>query len=316
MMDRIASLLIFNGDAAIYGAAVREHHPHLSLHQTASRPEALALLPEVDALVVSGPWVDDELLRAGRRLRWIHALSSGTDTITASAALPTGVIVTSSRGVHGPQMSELALLLMMALARDLPGMLRNQVEGLWKRWAQPLLWHRHAVLVGLGHVSRELARRCQAMGMRVTGVSASPAPAEGFDRVLGRAALIDAVSDADFVVVLTAHDQSTHHLIDAAVLQAMRTGAFVINLARGGVVDEAALLAALQQGRIAGAGLDVFEVEPLAADHPLRLLPNVILTPHIGGQSDVYAEQVLPMLLANLAAFERGDDTALVNRSR
>lgn len=310
----LRSLLVFNGEAGFYAQALRARCPALAVHATTERAEALRLLAEVEALVVSGPWVDDAMLAAGPALRWVHALTSGTDTITGSPALRPGTLVTSSRGVHGPQMSELALLMMMALARDLPRMLRDQREGAWNRWAQPLLWRRHVVLVGTGHVARELARRCQAMGMRVSGISATPAPVDGFDEVLGRERLPQVVAQADFVVVLTAHDARTHHLIDAPVLAAMPAHAFLVNLSRGGVVDEHALLAALEGGVIAGAGLDVYETEPLAADHPLRRLPNVIATPHIGGLSDVYARQVLPMLLDNAAALAAGDVGALVNR--
>jgi D-2-hydroxyacid dehydrogenase (NADP+) len=317
-MAALRSLLIFNGAAAVYAQAVRARFPALHVRETTQRDEALRVLAggEADAVVVSGPWVDDAMLQAGRTLRWIHALTSGSDTITGSAALAPHAAVTTSRGAHGPQMAELALLMMMALARDLPGMLRNQREGAWTRWPQPLLWGRHAVLIGMGHVGRELARRCKAMGMRVTGISAAPAPAEDFDAVHGRDRLKETVAEADFVVVLTAHDARTHHMIDAGVLAAMPGRAFLVNLARGGVVDEQALVEALRNETIAGAGLDVYETEPLAPDHVLRFLPRVIATPHIGGQSDVYAQQVLPMLLDNIAAFEAGDMAALVNRVR
>jgi D-2-hydroxyacid dehydrogenase (NADP+) len=132
-MAALRSLLIFNGAAAVYAQAVRARFPALHVRETTQRDEALRVLAggEADALVVSGPWVDDAMLQAGRTLRWIHALTSGSDTITGSAALAPHAVVTTSRGAHGPQMAELALLMMMALARDLPGMLRNQREGAW-----------------------------------------------------------------------------------------------------------------------------------------------------------------------------------------
>jgi phosphoglycerate dehydrogenase-like enzyme len=308
------TVLVYNDEAEFYAQALRARFPLLEVRATASRGQALAWLGDCDTLVVSGPRADAALLAAGPRLRWVHALSSGTDTLVGSPGLAPGAVITSSRGVHGPQMAELALLLMMALSRQLPRMLAGQAAGTWERWSQPLLWGRHAVLLGVGHVGEALAQRCQALGMRVTGIASAPRRAAGFDAVRTRAEMAEAVSDADFLVVLLPHDASTHHLVDALVLEALPSHAFLVNLGRGGVVDEAALLAALQQGRLAGAGLDVFETEPLPADHPLRSLPNVIVTPHIGGQSDIYAEQVLPLLLANMQAMLAGDPAGLVNR--
>lgn len=310
----LRSLLIYAVDVEFFADAVRAAYPALTLHATIDRVEALRLLPTVDGLVVFAPSVDDAMLDAAPTLRWIHALTSGTETITGSSQLRPETIVTSSRGIHGPQMSELALLLMMSLARELPALLASQHDGTWARKPQPLLWNKRIAIVGAGHIGEALATRCQAMGMTVVGVSSRQGPIAGFDEMRSREPWSNAIGDADFVVVLTALDARTQHLVDATFLAAMKPAAFFINLSRGGVVDEAALVDALQRKRIAGAGLDVFEIEPLPADHALRPLPNVILTPHIGGFSDIYREQVLPMLLQNVHAMMNGDMTALVNR--
>jgi phosphoglycerate dehydrogenase-like enzyme len=312
----LGSVLVFNGAADLYAQAIRARFPALQVLATADRAVALDVLRTADALVVSAPWVDDALLQAGARLRWIHALSSGTDTIMGSAKLPPQTVVSSSRGVHGPQMAELALLLMMALARDLPAMLRNQAGGAWVRWSQPLLWRRRVAILGSGHVARELGLRCKAMGMRVDAVSANPAPQDAFDEVHPRARVLEVVAEADFVVVLTALDDCTRHWVGAATFAAMRPSAFLVNLSRGGVVDERALVDAIESRRIAGAGLDVFETEPLPAGHSLRRLPGVIVTPHIGGQSDIYVDQVLPVLLNNIEAVLAGRPASLANRLR
>ncbi len=151
--------------------------------------------------------------------------------------------------------------------------------------------------------------------MRVVGVTETPREVPGFDRVFARADLKAAVAEADHVVVLTPHSPQTHNLVDAAVLGAMRPDAFLINLARGGVVDEAALLEALDDGQIAGAGLDVFATEPLPAQSPLWRHPKVLLTPHVGGMSDVYEEQVMPILIHNLDAFVSGRLEDLQNKA-
>lgn len=169
------------------------------------------------------------------------------------------------------------------------------------------------VLVGVGAISEELALRCKAFKMTVLGVSASRHEAAGFDRIYLREDLLTAAAQGDFLVVLVPYEPSTHHLIDRRVLDAMPAHARLLNIARGPVIDEAALIAALRDKRIAGAGLDVFCTEPLPPDSPLWTLPNVIITPRIGGMSDSYAEQVLPLLMANVRAYAARNHNAMRN---
>jgi phosphoglycerate dehydrogenase-like enzyme len=201
---------------------------------------------------------------------------------------------------------------MLALSRGLPAMLTNQRAVRWKRWLQPLLLGKTVAILGVGAISEQLARHCRAFGMRVVGVS-SRATAPDFDEIVPRARLVSAVAGADFVVVLVPLSAETHHMIDAAVLAAMKPSAFLVNLARGNVIDEQALVAVLRERRIAGAGLDVFATEPLPPSSPLWTLDNVIVTPHIGGLSDVYAEQAIPVLIENLRAFLAGNRAAMRN---
>ena len=149
--------------------------------------------------------------------------------------------------------------------------------------------------------------------MRVVGVSSGRVSAPGFDLVLPRQSLCEAVATGDFVIALVPYAPGTHHIIDGPVFGAMKPSAFYINLARGNVTDEQALIAALLEGRIAGAGLDVFATEPLPPDSPLWTMPNVIATPHIGGMSDVYVQQILPLLDFNIAAFRSGNLAGMRN---
>jgi phosphoglycerate dehydrogenase-like enzyme len=215
--------------------------------------------------------------------------------------------------MHAPQMAELAILLMLALARDLPRMLVHQQQSTWQRWTQQLLLGKTVVIVGVGSISESLAVRCRPFGLRVVGVSAGRTEAPGFDEVQPRARLAELAARADFLILLVPYTADTHHMVDAAVLAAMKKSAFLINIARGSVVDEAALVDALRTGRIAGAGLDVFASEPPAPDNPLWRMKNVIMTPHIGGLSAVYAQQALPVLLHNLRSYLAGDWSAMQN---
>jgi phosphoglycerate dehydrogenase-like enzyme len=176
---------------------------------------------------------------------------------------------------------------------------------------QRLLAGKTVVIVGIGAIAGELAKRCQAFGMRVVGVSDSRTAAPHVDAILPRARLTQAAALADFLVILVPHSEATHHLIGKDVLESMKPDGVLINIARGDVVDEAALIEALRAGRIGGAGLDVFHTEPLPQDSPLWDLPNVFITSHIGGMSEDYGEQVLPLLIENLTAYFAGTPQAM-----
>ena len=156
------------------------------------------------------------------------------------------MLLTSTRGVHGPQMSELAFLNMIALARNFKKNLQNQAEGKWEQWGQPILDGKTIVIVGLGLLAEHLAERCKLFGMKVVGVSSGRASAPHFDEVHPRGELVKLAARADFLMLLVPYSKDTHHLIDRDVLAAMKPSAFLINLARGGVVDEAALIEHLQ----------------------------------------------------------------------
>jgi phosphoglycerate dehydrogenase-like enzyme len=195
---------------------------------------------------------------------------------------------------------------MIALNRDFRKAQRNQAEAKWEQWNQPILEGRTVVIVGLGVLAEHLAERCKLLGMTTIGVSSGRSEAPHFDEVLPRAELTQAAARADFLVLLVPYSKETHHLVDRKVLAAMKRSAFLINLARGGVLDEAALIEHLQAGRIAGAGLDIFTQQPLPPENPLWRMPNVIITPNIGGRSDTFVEQTLTIVEPNLRAFVEG----------
>ncbi len=239
-------------------------------------------------------------------LKWVQALTTGTETLTAPGVLPPDVILTSTRGIHGPQMTELAFLCMIALQRDFKRNLANQAEGKWEQRANPILEGKTNVIVGLGLLAEHLAERCKLFGMTVIGVSSGRARAPHFDEVHPRSELVKLAARADFLMLLVPYSPETRHLISREVMAAMKPTAFLINLARGGVLDEAALIDALQSGKIAGAALDVFSRQPLPPDHPFWRMPNVIITPNIGGRSDKFVEQTMQVLEPNIAAFTEG----------
>jgi D-2-hydroxyacid dehydrogenase (NADP+) len=290
-------------DATAFAGRIREDFPGIDLWATNDRSAALPQLKDAEVLIAHHFQFDNDLLERATKLRWIQSLTAGTDAIVKLSALRPDVILTSTRGMHGPQMSELVFLQMLALLRDLPRLIRNQAAARWERWPQPLLWGKTVVIVGVGAIAESLAPRCKAFGMSVYGVSASSRIPQGFDGIFDRAQLHQAAALADFLVLIVPLSPQTENLVDAGVLAAMKPGAFVINVARGGVLDENALMAALRDKRLAGAALDVFRQQPLPGDHPLWHMEGVMITPLIGGMSNVYLEQAYGIIRDNLGKF-------------
>jgi D-2-hydroxyacid dehydrogenase (NADP+) len=313
MSSRIVFIGAPEADSAEFARRSRADFPGIDLFASNDRAEALAHAADASALIGHHFQFDDELLARAPKLRWIQSLTTGTDAILKLAALRAEVTVTSTRGMHGPQMSELVFLHMLALTRDFPRMQRNQAAGVWQRWPQPLLWGKTVVIVGVGAISEALAPRCKAFGMQVFGVSASTRVPAGFDAVFAREALAEAAAHADYLVLIVPHSAATESLVDAHVLAAMKPEAFVINVARGGVMDETALIAALREKRIAGAALDVFRQQPLPAEHALWREPGVIVTPLVGGMSNIYLDQAYPIVRDNLREFLAGRAGAMNN---
>jgi len=270
-------------------------------------------IEEAEILVTFGAHISDRVLEKGARLRWIQALGTGVDGIVDRPALREGVIVTNLRGLHGKSVSEAALAFMLALARNLPRAVRNQSLGRWERFQVTLLGGATVGIFGVGVIAEELAPRCKALGMTVIGLSSATRELPGFDEMVRRDELMNVLARLDYLVLLTPYTKETHHVIDAKVLAAMKPSAFVVNLARGGIVDEPALIDALRNRVIAGAGLDVFAEEPLPDGHPFYSMDNVIMTPHMAGFHVGYAADALPVVEENVRRYLAGDFEGMIN---
>jgi phosphoglycerate dehydrogenase-like enzyme len=270
-------------------------------------------IASADALVTFAPMLSNHVLEQAQRLKWVQALGTGVDNLTDLPALRRDVIVTNVHGIHGAPVSEAAIASMLALARNLPRAIRLQDKHQWQRWPAQLLDNKTVGIFGIGAIAEVLAPKCKALGMQVVGVSSTPRPVAGFDRMHARSELAEIAGTFDFFVLLTPLTEKTRNSIDAAVFAAMKPTAFFVNLARGGVVDENALVAALRDKRIAGAALDVFVEEPLPTDHPFWDMDNVIITTHQGGFNDVYIDHAWPTLEANMRCFLAGDFAGMIN---
>ena len=296
-----------------YYNGIRTRFPEIEVNIVDHNTKVDPYIADADVLVTFGPMMSEHVLEKAAKLKWIQALGSGVDGITDRPALRRDVVVTNLHGIHGPPVSEAALMAMLALARGLPRTLRNQQQHKWERYPASLLKGKTAVIFGVGAIAAELAAKCKVFGMRVTGVSSTPREVPGFDRLFPRAELELAAREADFFVLLTPYSAATRGSVGAEVFAAMKPSSYLINLARGGVVDEDAMITALLQGRIAGAALDVFSQEPLPENHPLWAMDNVIITPHQGGFYDEYVNEALPVIEHNLRKFLCGDRAGMIH---
>ena len=306
-------ILILDEFAADYAGPLRAAFPEHQFHEALNHTQALQHCANARVLVAFAHDVSDDLVAAMPHLEWVCAVTTGTDHLNTLRSLKPEVRITSARGIHGPQMSEMAIFYMIALARNFRLTFENQKKHVWQRRPQSLLLGKTVVIVGIGLIAEEMALRFKAFGMTTIGVSDARREGRGFDEIVPRADLHKGAARANYLIALVPYTSATHHMIDASVLSAMPRHGFFINLARGNVVDETALIEHLRDGKIAGAGLDVFATEPLPQDSPLWDMDNVIVTPRIGGMSDVYALQVLPLIEKNLRAFADNRPGDMIN---
>jgi len=290
--------------------------PALEVAHAQNLAELDPYIGEAEIIVTFGAHLGldaESILGRGKKLKWVMALGTGVDHITDVPALRADAMVTNMHGMHGVPMTEAALLSMLALAREMPRMLHNQSQAHWERYGARLLFGKTVGIFGIGAIATVLGPVCKAFGMTVVGVSSAKRDVAGFDRMVHRDELAQVIGSFDHFVILTPLTDETRNIVDAKMLAAMKPSAFLINLARGGIVDEAALIEALKARRIGGAAIDVFVKEPLPADHPFWKMDNVILSPHIGAFNADYVSQVLPFVKENLTYYLAGDYGRMIN---
>jgi phosphoglycerate dehydrogenase-like enzyme len=290
-------------------------HPRVAVILTDEPDQFTAELPRADAVLI-WPALASRLapaLEPRGRLRWIQSVPAGVGPLLTPEVLAAEhVLLTSSKGPMGPTMAEHALMLMLALARNLPGYLHDQAERRWRFLAdeRPMVdvFGKTVLILGVGEVGGQFARMCKlGFQMHVLGTARTRFDNPHVDRYIARADLHAALGEADFVALCLALTPETERIIDAAALAAMRPTAYLVNVTRGGLVDEETLVAALRAGRIAGAGLDTTTLEPLAAESPLWAMENVIITPHIAPGRDRVGGEVVGFWCQNIRRFAEGE---------
>ena len=294
-----------------YRAAVKDRFPEVTVHAFSREEDIGGLIEEADILLTRK--ISDGLLQRAKKLQWIQVKSSGVNYIVDLPSYKKEVLLTSARGIHGPQVSEMAILLMLALNRNFPQNVRNQEKRVWDRWPGKLLYQKQVGILGIGVIGEEIAKKCKAFGMTVHGIDLAKKRIDSVDYFYGPSDLLQVMPKVDYFVIVVPYTRETEHMINGNVLAAMKPTSYLINLGRGKVVDEEALIEALKEQKIAGAALDTFWAEPLPKDHLFWGLRNVIITPHVAGASDNYVEQVFSIFGENLSRFMKGERENLIN---
>ncbi len=280
--------------------------------------ELTVRIADADVLSISGLWRNSLIGRAPK-LKFIQSISAGTDQYSREALKAAGIRLASGHGVNARAVAEHAMSLILAMTRQLHFARDNQAKHHWRGMVPDLakredeLGRKTLLIVGLGRIGSHLASLAKAFGMRVIGTKRDPGSGgAGADDVFSNGRLGEILPLADFVALTCPLTPQTEGLINAAALARMKPSAYLINVARGKVVDEPALIAALNDGRIAGAGLDCTAEEPLPNASPLWDIPNVLITPHTAGETQKYEDNVIELLLENLDRLWRGE-TELMN---
>jgi phosphoglycerate dehydrogenase-like enzyme len=295
-----------------FRAAAERGAPGARILLPASRDEAAALAPEVD--IATGWSLPAAFMEQAHRLRWVHAFNAGVDGFVGLPGIRDGrVILTRTVGAH-VALPDHVMALVLAFARRLHVDIRRQIE---HRWDRPAgigedIAGKTLGIMGLGQIGRPLAARAAAFGMRVIGTKRTPAPVPHVDLVLPSDRIEELLKEADYVAALLPLTAETKGRMGEREFRSMKPTAVFINVSRGPIVQEAALVTALREGWIAGAGLDVFDVEPLPADHALYEFPQVIITPHVSGITPQFFERIAGVFKGNLERYIKGEPLAYV----
>jgi len=304
-------MLILHFDAPYMKEVLEPKFPELTIQAETNEGDVGDFIEEAEILMAIS--FSDELMQRARKVKWIQCIISGVDRIVELPSLRKDILLTSAKGIHGPQMSELAFLHMLNLNRNYQRMYRNQQKGIWDRWPQPLLNKKSVGILGVGVIGKELARKCKAFGMTVYGIAHWKRDIEDVDYCYGPEGLLEVMSKVDFFINILPSTSETKNLIGERELSTLKPTAFFINVGRGETVDLDALIKLLKERKFAGAGLDIFTTPSLPKDHPLWSMDNVLITPQVGGMSDVYADQALPIFEENLRRYLQGERKNLIN---
>ena len=288
-------------------ARVRAAAPDMRVEVTRDRAAIEAMLDEIE---IAAGWLPHDLLPGMPNLRWLQEWGAGVDWLLRDPeAAALDFVLTNASGVHAIPISEQILAYLLSFARWLPNAVRAQSRREWRSPKRTELFElagKTMLLVGVGAIGERTAVLASALGMRVLGIRRGEGDLPGVEAMYGPDKLLDLLPEADFVVMTVPMSHATAGMVGERELRAMKPSAYLVNIGRGGTIDQLALIRALQEGWIAGAGLDVFAEEPLPAASPLWDMDNVIVTAHYAGMTPEYDERALAIFLDNLRRYQAG----------
>jgi len=294
--------------------AIHKRWPEMRVLHLPNYDHLAKELPDADIFV--GYSLRPEQLKEAKKLKWIHSTAAGVAQLMYSELRDSGIMVTNPSGIFSVPMAEHTMGLLLALARNFPDSVRGQDRA---RWAQQEIWDQPQhltelngkvlLIVGYGSIGREVAKRAKAFDMRVWGMTRSGMGEQAYvENIFAVSQLAEALPDADYVMICAPETAETKDLIGAAEIAKMKRGARLINVARGSLLDETALVQALESGALGGAALDVAQTEPLPAESPLWKAPNLFITPHTSGVSDRLWDRQTAILIDLLERWFAGQD--------
>ena len=296
-------------------ARLLDPHPNVVVETARDAERFTEKASQADGAMVIDFGISPELLKQDSRLRWVHSIRAGTDDLlTPELIAAEHVAITASKGPHAPLIAEHTVLLILSLARDMPALVKDQEEHRWvkddrgnvPRVSIQMLGKTIAIL-GVGQIGENLARMCKVgFGMNVLGMSRTTRDSKHVDRYFERSELHEALGEADVVALCLALTPSTRGILGKAEFEAMKPTSFLINTARGGLIDEDALVNAMNTGMIGGTALDTVDAEPLPENSPLWDLPNTIITPHVAAFTDGVANEMANFWIENIRRFADG----------
>jgi D-2-hydroxyacid dehydrogenase (NADP+) len=309
----MTKVLIVDVHAEMYRDALRAEFPALQYALFHKAADVGGDLTDIDVMVMFGIELRDFMLSGAPKLKWIQSLATGVDHFLRSPSLKPDVLITSGRGIHGPPMREQVIYMMMGVSREVVRQAGDQKAHFWERRLWSTLHGKTAVIAGTGIVGAAIGAALKALGMHVIGVSRSPRKEAGFDEMIATGKLTEAAARADYLINMLPASGDNLDIFGAKIFGAMKSTAYYISAGRGQTVDEDALLAALREHKIAGAALEVFKTEPLPKDSPFWDLPNVFITPHVGGYVVEYEDFIMPLVVDNMRLFLSGRQSEMQN---
>jgi phosphoglycerate dehydrogenase-like enzyme len=308
----VEHLLVLADPASPYLKHLEQLAPRITLTVGLSEEHLASAIERAQVLLVGAQ--KKELLRTllprARALRWIHSLSAGVENLLFEELIHSPLPLTNSKGIYSGSLSEFALAAMLFFAKELRRLVRQQAESRWEQFMPVELRGRTLGILGYGDIGRAVAERARPFGMRILACRRQPSRSEGDPLVDGLFPLerrLEMIAASDYLLLALPHTSGTHRMMGEAELRAMKPGSVLINIGRGNTLDEQALVQALEEGRLRGAALDVFETEPLPVGHAFWRLENVLLSPHCADQTPTWREEAVALFLRNLDRFEKGE---------